>query len=118
MTRLFALFRTFNLTGWLILVGLLALILVLGRCNWDAHQARREAEAMADRIERAAEGRETAATQRHIDRATIADTQKERDHEASIGPDGPPDDGDMRHRCRQLRDAGHRDIPACRRFEG
>jgi hypothetical protein len=84
-----------------------------GRADERRAQEARQAKAEA----RASINRETAASDRTLDNAAIVARQKERDDAAEDLPDSPPDDRELRRRCRQLRDAG-RDLPACRVLAG
>jgi hypothetical protein len=104
---------------WLIL-GAVAGLLTLGVWLYSAGRGD-EREAVAVRqvqAERKASiGRETAATERTLDTSAIQARQAERDDEAEALPDSPPDDRELRRRCRQLRDAGSHPA-ACRGLEG
>lgn len=62
----------------------------------------------------AAKGRETAAAERTLDNAAVDRRLEEWNHAAEQIPDAAPDDRELRRRCRQLRDAGYRDLPECR----
>lgn len=106
--------------GW-IAAAVLAAFLLFG-----AYCAHRAAEGERDRLaaetqrtaEKASSGRETAADEDLADTLTIQQRLQERDHAAEALPDSRPDDRELRRRCRQLRDAGRGDVPACRGLEG
>lgn len=106
--------------AWAVIaMGAAALILAVwlfqaGRGAEREDQADRTAAAEA----KAGKGRETAATERAIDTAATAEKLEQWNHEAEQTPDAPPDDRELRRRCRQLRDGGTTGLAACRRFEG
>lgn len=119
MTALLRLLRSVPWQVWLMAALLLGLCLMLAA----SHAAgERDAEARrADRdqavVTRAADGRETAAGDRAADTRRIQTDLNERNRDAEATPDSPPDDRELRRRCRQLRDAGTTGLPACRGFE-
>lgn len=105
--------------GWMA-VGVLILFLSFGAyCAQKAAQGERDRQAAGQaKIERkASAARETASTERLNDTLTIQGRQKDRDHAAEALPDSPPDDRELRRRCRQLRDDG-RILPACAGLDG
>jgi len=114
-----ALLRTLSPRSWLIL-GALAGIIAIGLAIYFAGRGD-ERDAQDDRTAkaeaRASVGRDTAATERTLDTTAIEARQAERDHAATAIPDSPPDDRELRRRCRQLRDSGQHPA-ACRGFEG
>jgi hypothetical protein len=112
------LLRTFDLTGWLIVLGLLAAILLLGRCAWDASRALEAERDRAEGLETAAQAHGSAATERAVQTRTITETLEQRNRDAEQTPDSPPDARDLRRRCRQLCEAGDCDEPTCRGFAG
>lgn len=111
----------------LILFAVLAMaILALFAWREQAREAGRDevrdqnAVAAARAAERAAAGRETAATERHLDNAGAAARLEDRNRETDRLPDRAPDPRAYPRRCRQLREAGHDvgALPECRGSEG
>lgn len=109
---------------WLILagLGLLAVVVALMavRADGAADERERAQAAAAARERRAAAGRETAATERHLDQAAADARLEERNRETDRLPDRAPSGRALPRRCRQLRDAGEPvdHLPACRGFAG
>lgn len=112
--------RLLSPKGWIWLgVTVAALALALWLFNAGGDAVREDVAAEAARVEvKAGKGRETAGTERHLNDAAIDRRLEEWNRDAEQTPDAAPDDRELRRRCRQLWDAGTRDVPACRRFTG
>jgi gamma-glutamylcysteine synthetase len=105
---------------WVILGLALAALAVAAWIYAAGGNAVREDVAIeAAKVEvKAGKGREVAATERVLDETGVDQRQRERDDAAEQSPDSVPDLRDLRRRCRQLRDHGRGDVPACRGLEG
>lgn len=105
--------------AWAVIaMGAAALILAVWLFQAGRGAEREDVADKTAKVEaRAATGRETAATERAIDTAATAEKLEQWNHDAEQTPDAPPDDRELRRRCRQLWDVGQRGLAACRRFE-
>jgi hypothetical protein len=112
--------RAVPLKTWAAIAGAVAALALAvwlfqaGRGAERDDQADRSAKVEA----KTAKGREKAATERAVDTNAVNDRLQEWNHAAEQIPDTAPDDRELRRRCRQLRDAGHGGLAACRGLEG